>query len=142
MHPSVRIIQGDGINLGKVEEILSESTKNGFSADNITFGCGGQLLQKLDRDTHKFAQKASSAKVNGELRNVSKSPDTDPSKASKAGRMTLVKRGGWNNGKIMTVNANNATMGDLEMLTTVYENGRITKEYSFDEIRDNLNRSF
>ena len=37
-----------------------------WSADNIAFGSGGALLQKLNRDTQKCAFKCSFAVVNGE----------------------------------------------------------------------------
>ena len=39
----VRIIQGDGINLKSIEEILDHIEKLGFSADNLVFGSGGKL---------------------------------------------------------------------------------------------------
>ena len=38
----------------------------GWSADNLTLGSGGALLQRLDRDTQKCAYKCSYAVVNGE----------------------------------------------------------------------------
>jgi nicotinamide phosphoribosyltransferase len=33
--------------------------------DNITFGSGGALLQKMDRDTQSFAYKACHAIIDG-----------------------------------------------------------------------------
>ena len=36
-----------------------------FSADNLTFGSGGALLQKVNRDTQKCAYKCSYALING-----------------------------------------------------------------------------
>ncbi len=44
---------------------------------------GGGLLQKLDRDTMRFAMKANEAIVRGERRDVSKSPVTDTTKCLK-----------------------------------------------------------
>ena len=55
----VRLIQGDGIDLKTLENILKTVTDLGFSAENWVFGSGGGLLQKFDRDTLKFAIKAS-----------------------------------------------------------------------------------
>ena len=37
-----------------------------WSAENIVLGCGGGLLQKLNRDTLKFAFKCSFAVINNE----------------------------------------------------------------------------
>ena len=45
LHNSVRVIQGDGINLDSIENILSTMKINNWSAENIAFGMGGMLLQ-------------------------------------------------------------------------------------------------
>lgn len=134
LHNSVRVIQGDGITANTVANILETMTANGFSADNITFGCGGYLLQQLNRDTLRFAMKASYTEVNGESRDVYKCPKTDLSKSSKRGRLTLIKR----NDLIITINENELVSSDQEMLTTVYENGKLVKEYSFAEVRNTV----
>ena len=66
LDPHVRIIQGDGIDIVMLENILRHLKDNGWSADNIAFGSGGGLLQKLNRDTQKCAFKCSLAIVDGE----------------------------------------------------------------------------
>ena len=45
---------------------------HGWSAENLVFGSGGALLQKLDRDTQKCAYKCSYVEVNGQGRDVFK----------------------------------------------------------------------
>ena len=57
--PYLRIIQGDGISYDTIDQILSRMKKLEWSADNIAFGSGGALLQKLNRDTQKCAFKCS-----------------------------------------------------------------------------------
>ena len=129
----VRVIQGDGINESTIREILNSAVGAGFSADNIAFGMGGALLQQLDRDTNKFAMKASAAKINGKWIDVYKDPITDSGKKSKKGRLMLVKDD-YNNLRTVTKEA----VGDqVEMLETVFCNGTITKEYSLSEVRKN-----
>ena len=59
LNPKVRLIQGDGCNYQSIRKILSELKINGWSGDNVAFGMGGGLLQKVDRDTQKFAFKCS-----------------------------------------------------------------------------------
>lgn len=76
------VIQGDGIDAPEVEAILKKLEYMGFSADNIAFGMGGGLLQKVNRDTLKFAMKAFEITIDGEQRSVVKDPITDSGKKS------------------------------------------------------------
>ena len=76
----IRIIQGDGIDYDMIIKILDNLEKNGWSADNISFGSGGGLLQKMNRDTQKYAFKCSLAIINGKEVHVYKDPITDPGK--------------------------------------------------------------
>ena len=89
----VRVIQGDGIDHKDLERILMNMEVMYLSASNIAFGMGGGLLQKVNRDTFKFAMKANAININGEWKLVVKNPITDPSKKSKAGRQVLMKKG-------------------------------------------------
>ncbi len=89
--PYIRVIQGDGIHAESLENILRTLKNNNISADNIAFGMGGALLQKLNRDSMRFAMKASYARVDGQWRDVFKDPVTDSGKRSKRGRLALIK---------------------------------------------------
>lgn len=104
----VRVIQGDGIDAAMLGEVLDAMTEDGWSADNIAFGSGGGLLQKVNRDTCRFAFKCSAIRIGEEWRDVYKQPVTDPSKNSKAGRFDL---------------------------PVVFENGRIVSRQTFARIR-------
>ncbi len=90
LHPSYRIIQGDGVNIEEIRRILDFMESKGWSAENIAFGMGGGLLQQSDRDTQRFAMKMSAAIVAGEYVPVFKMPKTDISKASKSGFLDLI----------------------------------------------------
>merc|ERR1712190_386377 len=92
--PCIRVVQGDGIDINSLEVILNAMKDNGWAADNLVFGSGGALLQKLHRDTQKCAFKCSYAMVNGQGVDVVKDPITDPGKKSKKGRLTLEFEGG------------------------------------------------
>ena len=65
LDPHVRVIQGDGVNFESISDICDMMIEEGFSIENIAFGMGGALLQKVDRDTQKFAFKCSSITING-----------------------------------------------------------------------------
>lgn len=129
---NVSVIQGDGINQANIDRILYRATTAGFSADNITFGQGGGLLQQVDRDTLKFAMKCSAVRVNGEWRDVYKQPITDFGKESKKGRVTLYET---ENGFVTDIE------GALEYpiaLQTVYENGQLHNLVDFQTIRSRV----
>lgn len=127
---NVRLIQGDGVNESTIRTILGNFMIHGWSADNISFGIGGALLQQLDRDTQKFAMKCSSICVNGKWVPVQKDPITDPGKKSKAGRVTLYQD---RDGKF----SSGVEDWPKSALETVFENGKLIKEYTFDEVRAN-----
>jgi nicotinamide phosphoribosyltransferase len=126
----VRVIQGDGIDDEKViEKILQNLTDAGFATDNIAFGMGGGLLQKVNRDDMKFAMKCSAIKINGEWREVFKDPKTDPGKRSKRGKLALVHEGGW---ETLPLDGNHWR----NSLVETFRNGDLKREYTFDEVRE------
>jgi len=141
--PQVRVIQGDGVNINSIIEIYQELTSLGISAENIVFGMGGKLLQAdINRDTQNFATKACFAVVNGEHRDLVKSPtevdengDLKPSfKKSKQGRLKLVKH--YTTGKYYTVTSLEDTyVESRDELRTVFENGKLLIETKFEDIR-------
>lgn len=133
-----RLLWGDGIDLKVIKDILQFFKDRKYSADNIAFGMGGGLLQKVDRDTQKFAFKCSSVTVNGVERDVFKAPVDTPWKKSKAGRLKTVKILGPNGEEWKTVSESEPQHTHMkDMLETVFFNGEIVKKYTFDEVREN-----
>ncbi len=126
----VRVIQGDGIDFEMIDSILYALKQKGYSADNIAFGSGGALLQKLNRDTLKFAFKCSSITVDGEERQVFKNPVTDKGKQSKRGRLRLVRV----DNSFQTRRFEESREED-DCLVEVFRNGDMLKDYDFAGIR-------
>lgn len=127
----VRVIQGDGVNLASIDAILSRLAKLGYSADNVAFGMGAELLQKLDRDTHKMALKCSAICINGEWRDVFKDPVTDPGKRSLGGRVVAARdsRAAWGVNTLERVS-------DIDLqMRVVWENGRLLVDETLADIR-------
>jgi len=139
LNPCARIIQGDGIDLEMCQAILDNFEAIGYSADNITFGSGGGMLQMVNRDTMRFAMKSSHVVVDGEARDIMKTVATDPSKASKPGILRLVKN--TDTGKFRTINQHD-TMDDeeVDMMDLVYDNGVITRWEGWETIRARSDR--
>lgn len=126
---SVRIIQGDGVDTEAIRDILEILKNEGFSCENIAFGMGGGLLQHPNRDTLKFAMKASAICVDGAWRDVYKDPITDSGKRSKKGRLSLTK-------EFETVRIDELD-GREDLLQPVFRNGKLLREVSFDEVKNN-----
>lgn len=138
----VRVIQGDGINPSSIRAILERITSAGYATDNLAFGMGGALLQRLDRDTQKFALKCSAAHVDGEWIDVYKDPVTDKGKQSKRGRMTLLRHREYGGFRTVPVPASAASLDAVERpagyddaMVTVWEDGRLLRDWTFAEIR-------
>ena len=134
LDPHVRVIQGDGVNYESIKDILDMMLSEGFSPENIAFGMGGALLQKVDRDTQKFAFKCSSIVINGKEIDVRKNPiEIDENgqrvqsfKKSKAGRLKLV------NGETIQ----NATDEVGDQMIEVFLDGFVKNETTFEEVRE------
>lgn len=131
----VRVIQGDGIDPMMIELILEEMKRYCFSATNVAFGMGGGLLQKLDRDTFKFAYKCSSVRIKGQLCDVFKQPKTDYGKTSKAGLLELVSH---KDKGIMSIKRSDCWDHlHTKLMDDVFLNGKLLREISFDQVREN-----
>jgi nicotinamide phosphoribosyltransferase len=131
---NVRVIQGDGINLDTIRDIMDALIDEGYSISNIAFGMGGALLQASDRDTMSFAMKASAIRINGEWKDVYKDPVTDSGKRSKRGRLALIVQ----DGEYETVREDDL-VGDMRYpgvnrLETVFLNGDVLAAPSWTEV--------
>jgi len=131
----IRVIQGDGVDIGSMEMILTAMKEAGWGADNLLFGSGGGLLQKLHRDTQKCAFKCSYALIEGKDTDVEKDPITDPGKKSKKGRLSLERdaEGKWTT---VTEGKGDASKDQLKL---VFRNGELISDQKFADIRARAN---
>lgn len=60
---NVGVLWGDGVDHGAIRMLLGKLAVLGWAASVVVFGSGGALLQKVNRDKYKFAQKASAILV-------------------------------------------------------------------------------
>lgn len=132
----IGVIWGDGLDMNKIQEILEWLLQAGWSAENIVFGMGGGLLQKVNRDTQAFAFKCSANQTEeGVWNDVWKDPvDSSSGKSSKKGCLKLIKH----EGAFKTVREDDPVYAEYENeLKVVFENGEIVKEFTFEEVRRN-----
>jgi nicotinamide phosphoribosyltransferase len=134
------VIYGDGLDIPKIIAILDALIKNGWSASNIVFGTGGNLVQKgIDRDTQRFAFKVSEqtyVHADGTVEVLACGKET-PGKESKKGRF-----------KVCEIDGMIVTLGEHErpdlpnMLVPFYINGTVCDGPAKDtivQIRERIN---
>ena len=132
LNDKIRVLWGDGIDYQGIRNILFAMKNHGWSTECMAcFGMGGGLLQKVNRDTQRMAFKSSAQFYEGEWHDVWKKPK-DITKASKRGRLALIKEGD----RFETIREDQ--LGNrADCLQTVFENGNIVREYTFEEVRKN-----
>jgi nicotinamide phosphoribosyltransferase len=131
----VRVVQGDGVRRDSLPKVFIELERRGLAADNAVFGMGGGLLQHCNRDTQEFGMKANAACVNGEWRDISKSPVHDSMKVSKAGRLALQ----YKDGEYTTV-PRGSIPEEENVLVPVFRNGKLLKKWDFSELIERSER--
>jgi nicotinamide phosphoribosyltransferase len=131
-----------------IKTLLGNVLAMGFSADNVVFGSGGALLQKMDRDTFKFAQKAASILVRtlhlgahgsvevDEWIGIAKDPVTDPGKKSLEGVLTLARS--KSTGELVTARLDQGPLSDdlEDVHVLVYHTGTLYNETTLAEVRE------
>lgn len=137
---NVKLLQGDGVNETSIEAILTMAENEGFASSNFVFGMGGALMQGPQRDTQKWAMKASAAYIeDGEIDDwidVYKDPITDAGKRSKKGRVELFFDPQAN--KFETFRIDEVIPSSyLSVMDTVFLDGDLYNEIDFDIIWNN-----
>lgn len=129
------VIQGDGINIDDVKNILRAVKIKGFSVENVAFGMGGGLLQKINRDTLSMATKLSYIRyADGGEKNIMKRPSDDKGKYSLPGEMKVV----YQNGIPTVFPIETETIGK-SLLKVVYNNGPVEIAWPlFDDIKSHI----
>lgn len=132
----VGIIQGDGVDRLAINSLLGKITNLlGFSADCVIFGSGGALLQKVNRDTFKFAQKASAMLTDEGWVGMAKDPVTDAGKKSLEGVLTLVRSRMNNELMIARLDCGPLNSEWEDQMKLVYHTGKLYNETTLDEVR-------
>lgn len=136
LNPKIGLIQGDGITVFTMHSILTYLESKKWSVDNLVFGSGGGLLQKFDRDTMKFAIKASYIEVDGQGMDIFKDPITAKGgKKSKTGKNFLY----WIDGVgYITENHHTEVENGHKELVKVFENGELLVEQTYDSIKERM----
>lgn len=141
------VIQGDGIDIHIIKRILDNVVLSGFSAENVAFGMGAGLLQKVNRDTMSFATKLCYVVTkDGKTQEIWKHPKTDSSKFSFPGKTQVnwvgsngrVGPSGWHQTFPIPASWEDYKYEKDEVVTT-YNCGPVLNDwFTFDQTRNLL----
>lgn len=128
-------IYGDAITIGRQLEINKRLMDKGFCPQAV-LGVGSYSFQYVTRDTHGSAVKATNVIKGGVSTPIFKDPKTDRSKKSAKGllRVEFVA------GKFVMYDQQTNEQENLGLLKTVFEDGKLVRETSLQEIRDLVNQ--
>jgi nicotinamide phosphoribosyltransferase len=127
---------GDGVDRLNMLTMTGNVLAMGYTADVVVFGSGGALLQKVNRDTYKFAQKGSILFFeDGTSLGIAKDPVTDHGKKSKEGLMTAARD--KRNGEIVAARLDLGPLPDYleDLHVLMYHTGRFYNKTTADEVR-------
>lgn len=138
LNPCVGTILGDGLVEQDILDIYNCLIAYGWSAENVVVGQGGGLVQKLNRDTIRFAIKSAQQQRNGVWIPTEKKT-SDKTKCSKSGDLKLVLMTNDDGvEEYQTINQDHPLFHDLEdQLIPVYRNGELLVAYTLEEVRAN-----
>ena len=143
LNSHIGTIYGDSITVERCEAICEGLKKKGFSVSNCTFGIGSYTYQYNTRDTFGFALKATHAVINGQEKFIFKDPKTDTGNFKKSQKgMCYVYRDGQD-----ILYKDELTIKEVEnlkdnLLKPVFENGKLLKDFSLQEVRNKLHKDF
>ena len=138
LDPHIGVIYGDSITRERQKEIYRRLEAKGFAATNLVLGVGSFTFQYVTRDCLGFAMKATWCQVNGEPREIFKSPKTDS--GMKKSLKGLIRDDKDQNGIYYATDCVTPEQEAGGCLEVVFEDGKLIKETSFNEIRERLCR--
>ena len=135
LNDRVGLIYGDSCTQPIVYGILEGLKNKGFASSNILFGIGSFSMNYATRDSLGIAQKATWAQVDGKGYELFKDPVTDSGmKKSAKGLLRVDKI----NGEYVLKDQCSLEEEDGGELQTVFLDGKLMKDYTLQEVRDNL----
>ena len=132
LNPAVGCIYGDSITLERARDICQGLMEKGYASTNIVFGIGSYTYQYVTRDTLGFAVKATYGRVNGEPRELYKTPATDVGVKFSARGLLRV------NDDLTLSEGVTQEEEETGALQTVFHNGALENEQTLAQIRTRL----
>lgn len=145
----VKAIYGDSITLQRAEKIFKILIEKGFACNNVSLGVGSYSMQCSEdndglnpytRDTFGIAVKATYGEIGDRPLMIFKDPKTDTGNFKKSQRGLCRVFTNEENKFIYEDGFDKATFPHEKenLLKTVFVNGKMVKEYTLKEVRNNL----
>lgn len=151
LNPKIGLIYGDGCQFRKINEIWTKLEELGFAANTILFGVGAYSFTAMNtprcenicltRDTFGFAMKSTYCVINDEEYTIQKNPKTDLHNLKKSHKGLCHVSKEIINGHARFVcndGFTSETIPEDNLLTTVFEDGKLVRENTFMEIRERI----
>lgn len=150
LDPHVKAIYGDSITVQRCEQIYQILMENGFACSNVALGVGSfsfqcieedGILKPFTRDTFSSCIKATYCEIDGKPYPIFKNPKDGGFKKSQKGccvvaeavnSLIYVDGRTWEEAQISSADAK------VNLLQTIFKDGKMIKEQSLAEIRDVL----
>lgn len=144
LDPHIKAIYGDSITPQRCARIYQHLVNNGFAINNVSLGVGSFSFMCLEedgtfnpytRDTFGIAVKATYAEdANGKPIMIYKQPKALSWKKSQKGCCAVALDGQ----SYTDEHTRDEVINMPNLLQPVFQNGILTKEYTLDEVRDNM----
>lgn len=141
-YPSTKVglIYGDAINLERQSQIYDRLERADMAACNLVLGVGSFTYQFKSRDSLGFAMKCTAVKINDKLKPIFKRPKTDDgTKNSLTGLITVDIDP--MTGQYKAFDNVPEEIEKQGYLQTVFKDGKLLKDYTLEEIRENVNKT-
>lgn len=147
LDPHVKAIYGDSITVQRCEEIYKILMENGFACSNVALGVGSFSFQCIEedgelkpftRDTFSSCIKATYCEIDGKPTPIFKNPKDGGFKKSQKGCCSVFKQGFDPMSFVDGLTWEEACADPMNMLETVFKDGKLTKVQSLAKIRQLL----
>lgn len=123
------ICDGGSITIDRCMKICKGLELKGFASTNVVFGIGSYTYQHVTRDTFGFAVKSTFGVIAGKDVQIWKDPKTDDGEKKSAKGLLMVDE------DLQLHEGVSWEEEEQGILQTVFEDGKIVKEYTLNEIR-------
>lgn len=146
LNSHVKAIYGDSITIQRCKKIYEILAENGFACSNVALGVGSfsfqcieenGILKPFTRDTFSSCIKATYCEINGKPYPIFKNPKDGGFKKSQKGCCVVIEDE-WGIYYEDGYTWEEASKFEENLLQPVFYNGKMVKQYTLAEVRNNL----